>query len=519
MRATVPALDFHVRGEIPPQLGGSLLIASSRRNKDRRVFSRWHDSQADLIRIELSPGRPGKARAHLLSVNPSGEGLDFVKPVNDGFAPGETPPNANQPGFYATQPNHGINVNGRRMWATNLLFGAPLEVDLRTWRATRVLRYLAPDEERPQTTSTSHFAWSLDHRFAYFHESLFRRESPEGPVRADQLILIRFDTRTNTEKIWKLRAPRRDASLETANFHSAFYYELNGKKYVGLLRTGALLEHLAPHTRPAEHAVMPTTRSTIWTIEIDEAADELQAALLPGLEKIDGLALSHLDVDASGGDGFVLFANYKQADVAEETHGINLYGEAPEAVHEHYSGMVIEPLNYGLVLRYEMRSAKRSIRTFSRPYEPCHTEAGHSWLPINLDIDSRGERVFGTFAGFHPRLLPRHVADAYPGKHVDPTKIRYVPPLLMRFEAATLKPDRDAKRRHLSYAEPIAMTVVGDGKRDYVCTFAPETGLRIYDADDLSAVVGHAICHELWNWQETHFRPDPAHMQFVPPLA
>jgi hypothetical protein len=514
MRSPISTLDFHVRGEIPKQLEGSLLVACSRRIKDRRIFSRWHDSQADLLRIEMKAGRPGKARAHLMSVDPCGDGLDFVRPLNETVNPKFTPR-----GFYATQPNHGINVSGSRMWATNLLFGAPLEVDLKSWRATRVLRYLAPNEDCPQSTSTSHFAWSLDHRYAYFHESLFRREAPNEPVLAEQLILIRFDTKRNKERVWRLLPPKKDARLDTANFHSAFYYEMEGRRFVGLLRTGALLEHLAPHTKPAEHPVIPMPPSTIWVVEIDDSADTLEAKLLPGLDRIEGLALSHLDVDALGGNGFVLYANYKQADVAEETHGENLYGEPPEAVLEHYAGMVIEALDYGLVLRYELRPGMRSVKTFARPFDPCNTEAGHSWLPINLAIDSRGDRVFGTFSGFHPRLLPKHVADAYPGRHVNPLAIRYVPPLLLRFDAATLKPDCDQKRRHLSYAEPIAMTVVGDGTRDFVCTFSPEVGLRIYDANDLSAVIGHATCHELWNWQETHFRPDPAHMQFVPAVT
>jgi hypothetical protein len=135
------------------------------------------------------------------------------------------------------------------------------------------------------------------------------------------------------------------------------------------------------------------------------------------------LALSHLDVDASGGDGFVLYANYKQADVAEETHGSNIYGEPPGDVTEHYAGMIVEPINYGLLLRYERRHGQDSVRCFRRPYDPGATSLGHTWLPINMELDSTRERLFCTFNGFHPRLATRHVAAAYPDLAVEPATI------------------------------------------------------------------------------------------------
>ncbi len=34
-------------------------------------------------------------------------------------------------------------------------------------------------------------------------------------------------------------------------------------------------------------------------------------------------------------------------------------------------------------------------------------------------------------------------------------------------------------------------------------------------ADDLTPVIRHAVCVELWSWRDSHFRPDPAHMQFI----
>ena len=66
-----------------------------------------------------------------------------------------------------------------------------------------------------------------------------------------------------------------------------------------------------------------------------------------------------------------------------------------------------------------------------------------------------------------------------------------------------------------SRAECNDCQVVGEGRGVYVCTFSPEVGLRIYQAEDLSAMVCHAIAPEFMNWGETHFRPDPAHMQFT----
>jgi hypothetical protein len=98
----------------------------------------------------------------------------------------------------------------------------------------------------------------------------------------------------------------------------------------------------------------------------------------------------------------------------------------------------------------------------------------------------------------------------------DVSQIRYVPPLLMRFNATSLEPDTDPKRRHLSYAEPVAFALVGDSGNDYVCTFAPEVGLRIYDANDLTTMVGYAVAAELMTYRDSHYRPMPAHMAFVP---
>lgn len=500
------SFDLRVRGRIPTALNGSLIVPTNRRHKDRRVFSRWHDSQTDLMRIDLSPGRPGRARVHVLAVDPSGADVDSRLASGDFDR---------RTYGYATQPNHGVNIAGDTMWATNLLFGAPLEVDIPSWQPRRILSYMELSPFAPRVSATSHFAWSLDHRYAYFHQSLLECESDDAPVRAADLSLFEMDTQTGTERSWRLIPPPEDAALESANFHSGFYFEERGKRFVGLLRTGALLETLAPHSAPVDHTVTPAQPSTVWIAELDPSRTVLQAELLPGIGQLDGLALSHLDVDASSRDGFVLYANFKEADVGEETHGTNVYGERPDEVAEHYPGMIVEALNHGLVVRYERRGGTNSLKTFSRPYDPARTSLGHSWLPINIELDPSGRRLFCTFSGFRPRLLPRHIAEAYADRAVDPAVTRWVPPALMRFDAETLEPEVDGDRGHITYAEPMAMTVAGDGETDYVCTFSPQAGLRVFLADDLTRLVCHAESPSLMHWRDSHFRPEPAHLAFV----
>jgi hypothetical protein len=93
---------------------------------------------------------------------------------------------------------------------------------------------------------------------------------------------------------------------------------------------------------------------------------------------------------------------------------------------------------------------------------------------------------------------------------------RYVPPALIRFDAQTLELDRDGGRGHVAYAEPMAMTVAGDSEDTYVCTFSPEVGLRVYRADDLERLVFRAESPQLMSWGDTHFRPEPAHISFIP---
>jgi hypothetical protein len=507
------AFDLYVRGAIPAELSGSLVVATSRRHKRRDVFGRWQDSQADLIRLDLYPGKPGRIVAHVLPIDPTG--ADLPSDVTSGPSP---PFYAGLSRYgYVTQPNHGLNLAGSRLWVTNLLFGAPIELDLQVWKPERILRYVEPDGRAPGITSTSHFAWSIDGRYAYFHQSLLRDGDGDRPVQSEDLRLIALDVASGRERIWKLLPPDDDNHLEAANFHSAFYFEEAGKRCVGLLRTGAVIGNLRPHPSPGGHRVFPSLASTIWIVELDDRSDCLQATLLPGIRELNGLALSHLDVDNTRRDGFVLYANYKEADVAEETHGPNMYGVPAASILEHYSGMIVEALNYGQVLRYERRHGSYNLKVFQRPYDCERTSLGHTWLPINVELDSSRESVFCSFSGFRPRLLAKHIWDTYPDRAVDPNLIRFVPSLLLRMRARDLSLDqRTGKRDYISYTEPIALAVVGDSDSGYVCTFSPEVGLRIYRACDLGHMVGQATGAPLSQWQDSHFRPEPAHMVFWP---
>ena len=261
--------------------------------------------------------------------------------------------------------------------------------------------------------------------------------------------------------------------------------------------------------------MIASKRSTIWIVKIEDAASSLQAALLPGLAGVDAIALSHLDVDNRGGNGFVLYANYKEADVAEETHGVNVYGEQPKDVAEHYSGMTVEALNAGTVIRISHQNGGTRVKRFRRSYDAGRTSRGHTWLPINIQLDSTGGALFCTFAGFQPRLLPAHIARAYPKRSCDPRNVYFVPPVLMRLDAERLEPDIREPLSHISYAEPIALCVVGSVDNGYVCTFSPELGLRVYTASNLSHMVAHVTGHPVWHHEDTHFRPAPAHMEFV----
>lgn len=142
----------------------------------------------------------------------------------------------------------------------------------------------------------------------------------------------------------------------------------------------------------------------------------------------------------------------------EETHGVNILGEAPRQVWEHYSGMIAEAFGIGGVIRYNARAGiPGKVTVLRRDYNHDRVGVSHTWLPINLELNSGNQRLFASFAGFRPRLFSRHIAKAYPG-HVSASNAHYVPPLLMRLDAQTLEIERSTGAA-VSYAESPAVAV------------------------------------------------------------
>jgi hypothetical protein len=472
------------------------------------VFSRWHDSQADILRLDLRPGSPGRARVSVMQVDPSGRDLGeaFDPTVYERTSAGEDPRYG-----YATQPNHAVNVAGDTAWGTNLLFGAPFEFDLRSLTPRRLLRHVEPSAECPRVSTTAHFAWSLDRRRAYFHESLVT-DHPDGGVAFVALTLTELEVESGRTRVWELVPPATQPDSRTHNFHSAFYFERDGVAHVGLLCTGARPPTVGPTESPS--VGIPSCRAAIWIVPLDGSSQRAQAELLTGLGALDTSALSHLSVE-SRTDGFTLYANTKNAAVGDTTIGENIYGQSESEVAEMYRGMTVQPHGIGQVARIEFTAGRVDVRVFEREYCPGTTTAGHTWLPINVSLDDAGEYLYCSFAGLRPTLVPRRVFEST-GRRFDPQTMRYIPALVMRLRAATMEPDDVGGRGHLSYAEPIATAVVGSGEDGVLCTFGPDTGLRIYEAARLDRMIGHAVAGELSHCSSTHFRPEPAHMEFVP---
>ena len=250
--------------------------------------------------------------------------------------------------------------------------------------------------DAPRVTSTSHFAWSFDRRFAYFHESLLTDQSPAKAIGdADGADEYPDRRHPHLGVVASSKGPL--PGVRQLSFGVLLRKKV-GKLMSASCGTGAVIENLSAHETLSEHAVIASKRSTIWTVKIEDAASSLQAALLPGLAGVDAIALSHLDVDNRGGNGFVLYANYKEADVAEETHGVNVYGEQPKDVAEHYSGMTVEALNAGTVIRISHQNGGTRVKRFRRSYDAGRTSRGHTLLPINIQLDSTGGRFCSVFS-------------------------------------------------------------------------------------------------------------------------
>ena len=327
--------------------------------------------------------------------------------------------------------------------------------------------------------------------------------------------LVRIDLHTNSHRIWSVTPPT-DVDMSSVNFHSAFYFEEAGKTYIGLLQTAARFETVGPGGPIPPKSKGRMAYSEIWVIEVSELRNELSAELIPGIREIAGYGLSHLCVDNQDGEGFVLFANYKNSDIGDETRGENIYGAAPEDVIEHYSGMVTEAFDCGKIIRVERRNGSYCTKIFAQDYFHAENSKGHTWFPINLGLDASRKYVFGNFVGLRPRLVGRHTYDLYNPASLRPNEARYVPEVHMRFRADDLEPDVRSGRSHVAYTFPSAMAIIGDVEDGYMCSFSPEMGLFIAPLNDLSKLVCHAIGHELWTHGTTHFRPEPAHAIHLP---
>ena len=118
----------------------------------------------------------------------------------------------------------------------------------------------------------------------------------------------------------------------------------------------------------------------------------------------------------------------------------------------------------------------------------------------HLAPDQHPARQHGDSLVLHVFGLPPEAAAIphlarYPGRSVNARTVYYVPPALMRLDANRLEPDLRGQLSHISYAEPIAMCVIGSVEDGFVCTFSPELGLHVSRASDLSVMVAHVTAH------------------------
>ncbi len=209
------------------------------------AFRRWQDSPSDLLRLDLTPGSPTPITAQVLGVAPDETGL-------------ETGYDSER---YRSQPNHGINVAHRRAWITNLIFGAPLEIDLEHWRPARILEAVETQHPSEQLTTTAHFGWSPNDEFAFFHQARIWAETEDDAPTLKEHTLVRVNTTTGQTTTWRLTPPKGEVHSGSMNFHSAFCFPRRDSLCVGLLRTAAVLDHWPPHNTAHAHGVRSMQRS------------------------------------------------------------------------------------------------------------------------------------------------------------------------------------------------------------------------------------------------------------------
>src|ERR1700730_8057851 len=126
----------------------------------------------------------------------------------------------------------------------------------------------------------------------------------------------------------------------------------------------------------------------------------------------------------------------------------------PDAVIEHYSGMIVEAFDCGKVIRVERRNGTYRIKVFSQDYFNAATSRGHTWLPINLGLDASRKYVFCNFNGLRPRLVGRNTYDLYNPECLKPSVARNIPEVHMRLRADDLTLDLRSGRSHLALYPP-----------------------------------------------------------------
>jgi len=179
----------------------------------------------------------------------------------------------------------------------------------------------------------------------------------------------------------------------------------------------------------------PDGASTIWIVELQRRRRDCRPFLLPGIRELTGFALSHLTSMLPRGWRFCC-SRIQASRCRRRNARVNLYGEDPEDVPAALLRYDHRTVRCRAVIRYSRRGVITSIQDVSPLLPPGRTSLGHSWLPNQHSTGLVGERVFCSFNGFRPRCYTPCCPGIPRGLVADLNQIRYVPPLLMRFDAA-----------------------------------------------------------------------------------
>ncbi len=503
--ATHDEFDLFVRGCIPDALEGELLAVTGQRLKDRRRYSNWHHSPATLLRLILEPGHPGRVRVQTSAIQQA-----WSVPTED-LCGSMIDPTAVD-GVPTCAPNHAVNRLGPTTWLTNLLFGPPLQVDAATGAVVRVVsdRPIGPDQ---RISSTAHFAPDASGRRTFLHQFTLTTSRSGYALSSDHEVLA-LDRTGAVVGRWDVQPPDGDDPT-SANFHSAFWFEVDGVDHIGLVRTGVVVANW-----DGERVGHPGTAAAaaLWLVPLPADCASTRAQSVDLALSTHAVALSHLDCRAEC-NGFTLYANWKQANVAQVADGLNVYGREPAGIAEHYAGGGVEPFDVGGMLRLRWTPTGSDLVHRRIPYDVARTSALHTWMPINMHLSGDRRSLFASFAGVNPRLVSGVVARQHPITCVDFGRLRYVPPLVARFDADTLEPYDTSGRVHVSYTDAIATALIEQGDEAYVVTLSASAGLRVYAASDLQHLVGYGVNARLHHVDDERFRTEPAHLQFIPARA